>query len=166
MSDLTKTYNQLFAYCKAENFSGYDPYDGLNSRFFQLLPFNRFASARLAWLQIFKRLSFDLRSRVGIEKDANSKGIALFALAEMSRLRTCRNDEHAENARQLIDQLLALRIDCKTADGKETTAFGYNFDWQSRVFYAPVGTPAIVPTAFACEALIEGYELIEDKEYL
>src|SRR5437764_12047673 len=123
MSDLTKTYDQLFAYCKAENFSGYDPFDGLNSRFFQSLPLNRFAPARLAWLQIFKRLPFDLRSGFGIEKGANPKGLALFALAEMSRLRADGNHAHVENAKKLIDSLLALRIVGKTADGKPTTAF-------------------------------------------
>ena len=38
-------------------------------------------------------------------------------------------------------------------------AWGYNFDWQSRNFFAPRGTPTIVPTAFAARALIEGKKL-------
>ena len=33
--------------------------------------------------------------------------------------------------------------------------WGYNFDWQSRNFFAPRDTPTIVPTAFAARALIE-----------
>lgn len=159
-------YDQLFAYCKAENFAGYDPFDGLNSRYFRLSPFNRFALARLAWLQTFKRLPFDLRSKFGIDKGVNPKGIALFALAELSRFRAEGFDEHAKNAKDLIEKLLEHRIEGTTIDGRATTAFGYNFDWQSRVFYAPLGTPTIVPTVYAAQALIEAYELFDEDRYL
>ena len=164
--DLAQIYDQLFAYCEAEDFAGYDPFDGLNSWIFRLSPFNGFAFARLAWLQAFKRLPFDLRSKFGIGKGLNPKGIALFALAELSRFRCSGADEHAGNAKQLIDILLDHRIDAATAGGKTTLAFGYNFDWQSRSFYAPLGTPTIVPTAFAAQALIQAYELFGDNRYL
>jgi hypothetical protein len=40
-------------------------------------------------------------------------------------------------------------------DGYSGACWGYNFDWQSRNFFAPRGTPTIVPTAFAARALIE-----------
>jgi hypothetical protein len=50
--------------------------------------------------------------------------------------------------------------------GWSGAAWGYNFDWQSRVFFAPQGTPTIVPTAFAVRALIEGDEAFDDETYL
>jgi len=40
-------------------------------------------------------------------------------------------------------------------DGYSGACWGYNFDWQSRNFFARRDTPTIVPTAFAARALIE-----------
>src|SRR5207253_2724963 len=50
--------------------------------------------------------------------------------------------------------------------GFSGAAWGYNFDWQSRWFFAPRGTPTIVPTAFAARALCEASEVLSRDEYL
>ena len=50
--------------------------------------------------------------------------------------------------------------------GYSGAAWGYNFDWQSRHFFAPKGTPTIVPTAFAARALIEAFQAFNDDRYL
>lgn len=164
--DLETIYNELYAYCSNEDFAGYDPFDGLNSRLFQLTPFKYFATTRLAWLQIVKRSPVDLRSLFCVQKGINPKGLALFALAELARFRVTKDVRHAENARSLIDRLLETKITGKTRDGLPTAGFGYNFDWQSRVFFAPIGTPAIVPTAFASQAFVEAYEAFGSEKYL
>lgn len=163
--DVEQIYNELFDYCKTENFSGYDPFEGLNSPFIQLTPLKHFAPARLAWLQMVKRSPVNLRSFLKIEKGVNPKGIALFALAELARFRTNQKTLHADNTKQFLQNLLEL----KTQNSKlktQKTAFGYNFDWQSRAFFAPKGTPTIVPTAFAAQAFLEAYEIFGDKIYL
>ena len=126
--DLEKIYKQLYSYCKSEDFAGHDPFDGLNSFLFQITPLKYFAPARLAWLQMVKRSPINLRPILGVQKGVNPKGLALFALAELSRFRTTDNTKHAENAIALIDSLLATKIVGKTKDGRSTTAFGYNFD--------------------------------------
>ncbi|MEK6279736.1 MAG: hypothetical protein AABN95_05220 [Acidobacteriota bacterium] len=69
--------------------------------------------------------------------------------------------EAESEARELLDELLRLQI-----AGYSGAAWGYNFDWQSRNFFAPDGTPAIVPTAFAARALTEGFEALGDDRYL
>lgn len=51
-------------------------------------------------------------------------------------------------------------------DGYCGAAWGYNFDWQSRNFFAPKGTATIVPTAFAARALVEAAHEFRDEEYL
>ena len=102
-----------------------------------------------------------------IQKGVNPKGIALFALAELARFRTNKKGVHADNIKQFLEQLLKLKIqNPKTKIQNPTTAFGYNFDWQSRAFFAPVGTPTIVPTAFAAQAFVEAYKIFDDKIYL
>ena len=164
--DLEKVYERLYSYCKQEDFAGYDPFDGLNSVLFQLTPLKHFAPARLFWLQMVKRSPFDLRWVLSIPKGVNSKGLALFALAELSRFRATEDPQHVENARELADRLLDMKIVGKTSGGEMTAAFGYNFDWQSRSFFAPIGVPAIVPTAFASQAFIEIFYASGDEKYL
>ncbi len=56
---IINVYDELFAWCEREEFSGYDPFDGLNSRIFQALPFKNFALSRLVWLQTVKRSPID-----------------------------------------------------------------------------------------------------------
>ena len=162
-----QTYNELFDYCAAENFAGYDPFDGLNSRLFQALPFKHFRLVRLAWLQTVKRSTRNLRPALKIEKGVNAKGIALFALAELSRFRATYQPTHAANAKNFLDKLLDLKISIQDPKSKiqNRTAFGYNFDWQSRVFFAPLGTPTIVPTAFAAQAFTEAHGLFGGEDY-
>lgn len=164
--DPEQAYAELYSYCQARDFTGHDPFDGLNSRVFQATPLKHLRSARLAWLQMIKRSPIDLRNAVGVPAGVNPKGLALFALAELSRSRVSENKDHTENVGTLVDRLLRTGIIAAAADGRSTLAFGYNFDWQSRLFYAPTGTPAIVPTAFTNQALIEAYEAIGDESYL
>ncbi|MEC7751765.1 MAG: delta-aminolevulinic acid dehydratase, partial [Myxococcota bacterium] len=68
----------LRAYCEAENFEGWDPYDGLNSPIIQKTPLRRLPLARLAWIQLFKRSPINLRPFTGVAKGANPKGLGLF----------------------------------------------------------------------------------------
>lgn len=158
--DFAEIYDKLFAWCEKEKFAGYDPFDGLNSKIFQSLPLKYFRLPRLAWLQMVKRSSKNLRPLLSIEKGTNSKGIALFALAELSRFRSTQDEKHSANAKLLLDKLLSLKIK------NQKSAWGYNFDWQSRAFFAPQGTPTIVPTAFAAQSLIEAYKIFKDEKYL
>ncbi len=164
--NLELVYEQLFAWCAERDFAGYDPFDGLNSRFFQATPLKNLAVARLFWIQTVKRSPVNLRPLLQIPPGLNSKGIALFALAEISRFRTTKTDAHSKNARFLLDKLLQLKIQNPKSKIQNRTSFGYNFDWQSRAFFAPRGTPTIVPTAFAARALIEAHEIFGERIYL
>lgn len=158
---LENAYTSLFEYCRARNFVGHDPFDGLGSPIFRFIPFGRTKIARLGFQQVVKRSAFDLRPVLKIKPGENAKATALFTLAEISRLRATADGSHRENAFELLGRLDAQAI----RDG-ETMAFGYNFDWQSRAFFAAKGTPTIVPTAFAARAYLEAYEAFGDKRFL
>jgi hypothetical protein len=168
IAELEKIYNHLFAYCATEGFAGYDPFDALNSRIFQALPLKKLALARLGFLQTVKRSPLNLRPFLKIEKGVNPKALALFALAELARFRAGFQAVHAENAKQFLAKLLELKITIPNPKSQisNRAAFGYNFDWQSRAFFAPEGTPTVVPTAFATQALLEGYRLFNEEIYL
>jgi hypothetical protein len=117
--------------------------------------------ARLAWTQFFKRSPLNFRGLVGIPKERNPKGTALFALAKLSDLKRTGRDEDAQTARVLLGDLLKVQL-----TGFHGAAWGYNFDWQGRAFFAPRGTPTIVPTTFAVRAVLSAAGTLGDDGYL
>jgi hypothetical protein len=158
---LTPIYEQLLAWCQEHDFAGHDPFDALNSRLFQATPLANSRNARLLWTQLVKRSPADLRGVARVPAERNPKGIALFALAQLATHRRVQIEESEQQARNLLAMLLALNV-----EGFSGAAWGYNFDWQSRNFFAPRGTPTVVPTAFAARAFIEGARQFKDDEYL
>jgi hypothetical protein len=159
--DLKRARQDLWQWCREQGFAGYDPYDGLNSRWFQATPLKRSRFARLAWTQFHKRSPVNFRPLVRIPRERNAKGIALFALAALAEYRRRQTKEAEIEARELLDDLMWMRL-----KGFKGAAWGYNFDWQSRSFFAPRGTPTVVPTAFAARALCEAAEVLGHEEYL
>ncbi len=160
-TSIEQAFEDLLAWCRRHDFAGHDPFDALNSRVFQSTPFRHSRTARLIWTQAFKRLPLNLRSLALIPPQKNSKGVALFALAALARHRRVKTIETETEARALLDELWLMRI-----KGYSGAAWGYNFDWQSRNFFAPLGTPMIVPTAFAARAFIEAHQAFADEQYL
>lgn len=160
-----EVYRQVLERARAANFAGYDPFDGLESKIFKAVPgFYRFAVFRMAWLQFVKRSPINLRRPLCIPRGINSKGLALFALAEAACIRA--GSQNSDNLLYLMDLLDRLAILEEDQRGTRFRSFGYNFDWQSRAFFAPKGTPTIVPTAFAAKAYLDAYDLLGLPKYL
>lgn len=159
--NLEQVFDGLLLWCRRRNFAGHDPFDGLNSRIFQATPLRHSRAARLIWTQIIKRSPLNLRRLALVPAQKNSKGIALFALAALANYRRLKTPEAEKDARQLLEGLLQMQI-----PNYSGAAWGYNFDWQGRNFFAPQGTPTVVPTAFAARALIEAYKIFGDDRYL
>ena len=160
-NELERAYSSLAAWCRERDFAGHDPFDALNSRLFQATPFKHSRAARLLWTQLFKRSPLSLRKIARVSAGRNPKGTALFALAALAEFRRTRAGATEREARGLLSELQAARI-----EGWMGAAWGYNFDWQGRAFFAPVGTPTIVPTAFAARALLEAARDLKDESYL
>jgi hypothetical protein len=159
--NLDQVLANLLAWCRARDFDGYDPFDGLNSRVFQATPLTNSRTARLFWTQFFKRSPVDFRQLAQVPPAKNAKGIALFSLAALSNYRRLQTSKAEQEARMLLDELVSMRL-----KGFSGAAWGYNFDWQGRAFFAPQGTPTIVPTASAVRALLEAAEVFDRSEYL
>jgi hypothetical protein len=158
---LDAVHDTLFAWCRKNDFAGHDPFDALNSRLFQATPLRNLRTPRLLFTQLTKRSPVSLRGVTRVPSEKNAKGIALFALAAIAGYRRNPRAETETVARKQIAQLLQLEI-----KGYSGAAWGYNFDWQSRNFFAPRGTPTIVPTAFAARALLEAFDSFHDPHYL
>jgi hypothetical protein len=160
MSDLFQSvYDELLSWCRQHDFAGHDPFDALNSRVFRATPLAKSRNARLIWTQLLKRSPADFRVLAGVPAERNAKGIALFALAQIANYRRVKTEECADQARSLLFELLSMKL-----DGYSGACWGYNFDWQSRNFFAERDTPTIVPTAFAARALIEAAQDLPDLQ--
>src|SRR5256885_332063 len=107
---LEQAYESLAAWCRARNYAGHDPFDGLNSRLWQATPLRHSRVLRLLWTQAFKRAPVNLRTLALVPAGRNAKGTALFALAALARWRTRRTAEAERAARALLDELLAARL--------------------------------------------------------
>ncbi|HMU09194.1 MAG TPA: hypothetical protein PKC54_04265 [Ferruginibacter sp.] len=157
-----ESLNRLQKYCEAENFRGYDPYDGLNSRFFQSIPFvssSRFF--RLAWIQFFKRSPVNLRRITGIKKEYNPKGLGLFLAGYCNLYKQEPREEYKNKIIFLSGEILGLKN-----EGYSGACWGYNFDWQARAFFQPKNTPTVVASTFIANALLDAYSITKNEQLL
>jgi hypothetical protein len=152
----------LAYYCKCEDYKGYDPYDGLNSTLFQSLPMlSKSKMARLAWIQLFKRLPFNLRPFVGITKDFNSKALGLFLSGFCNLYERYPNKEYLD-----MIYFFTSKIEEKANTNYSGACWGYNFDWQAKAFFQPKNTPTVVATTFIAAALIDAYKITGEANLL
>lgn len=163
--DCERALLELRRYCQDESWIGYDPYDGLNSPLARSFLFNN-RLGRTALTQLVKRSPLNLRPILGIRKALNPKGVAVAARAIMllADRSGCRLPDQVEGSAQhapgmdpdftlLMGHLASLR-----SPNYAEACWGYNFDWQSRAFFAPRGTPNLVCTVFAGHAYLDWNE--------
>lgn len=154
-----KTIQDLLNYCHKNNWAGYDPYDGLNSRLFRAMPFLEKKLPRLAFIQLVKRLPINLRPLLLISPEPNPKGLAVFSSALLNLAKSgFLNDD------DLIKSLLQRMIDLRSP-GNDHYCWGYNFDWQNRLSFLPRFSPNIICTTFAGNALLDAYGRFADPQY-
>lgn len=169
-SETVRSFLKLKSYCESENFKGWDPYDGLNSRIFSATPLKNWDLARLAWIQGFKRSPLNFRKLLLVPKQHNAMGIGLFLSGYSNLLEMAKKGESdfgtVQGIEKQIHELADLLIGMKTP-GYSGACWGYNFDWQARrLFLFPSYTPTVVATTFCASALVRAYELTGEKKYL
>lgn len=155
-----KTIADLLNYCRKNNWAGYDPYDGLNSRLFSALPFSSKKLPRLAFIQLIKRLPINMRPLFLISPEPNPKGLAVFSSALLKLAESGFIDDD-ETIKAVLQGMVELRTPRSAYH-----CWGYNFDWQNRIFFLPKFSPNIICTTFAGNALLDAYSRFSDKKYL
>ena len=148
------------AYCQANDWAGYDPFDAVNSRVFAALPFLNTRFPRLVLTQALKRSPVNVRRFLGIPKTQNPKAIALF-LSSFVKLSRTGVAETGGLLEPMIERLIALR-----SPGVPYWCWGYSFPWQTRTVVVPAGAPNLVCTTFVGNALLDGYEQRQDQRCL
>jgi hypothetical protein len=141
--------DRLISYCARSDWKGYDPYDALNSRLYRALPLLNFKVARLALTQGVKRCPLNIRPALLVPKSLSPKGAALF-LSAFVKLSTIDRLPDPRMIPSLAERIVAMR-----SPGIRHYLWGYDFDWQTRTRLIPKGTPNIICSTFAANALLD-----------
>jgi hypothetical protein len=161
--DIRVAAQKLLVYCRANEWAGYDPYDALNSRLFDVVPMLHRRIPRLVLTQALKRLPVNVRPLLAIPKTQNPKALALFlsAFIKLSRMGVEDQQELQELIAFMIERLSALR-----SAGVAYSCWGYSFPWQTRTIVVPLGAPNLVCTTFVANALLDVYDYCRDSQCL
>jgi hypothetical protein len=157
---MTRLIDELEAvewWLETNDYSGWDPFDGLTSRLFRATFLDAVPFARLAWIQLLKRSPINLRELALVPATCNPKTLGLVLSARVRRHGMAPRDGHLESARPLVRRLASMRCEL-------THAWGYPFPWQNRKFYAPPHEPNAVCTAFVVRGLLDfGFAARDDE---
>jgi hypothetical protein len=159
-NSLETTLVKLLAYCRTNDWAGYDPYDALNSKVFRALPFLNSRIPRLVLTQALKRSPINIRQLLLIPKTQNPKAIALF-LSALLKLDGIGCTDSETTVGLMIERLIALR-----SPGVPYWCWGYSFPWQTRTELVPCGAPNLISTTFAANAFLDAYEHQANAQYL
>lgn len=159
--ELLSVLHKLLSYCRVNEWAGYDPYDALNSKLFELFPALDRRVPRLVLTQALKRSPINFRPVLLVPKSRNAKAIALF-LSAFVRL-SHRQPRLVEQGlvSTMIEQLAEMR-----SPESDQWCWGYSFPWQTRTRLVPKGAPNLVCTYFAASALLDAFEAGKDARLL
>lgn len=147
---------QVAAYAIERGFSGYDPYDAMNSGFLKDLDNSLI---RAGFTQLFVHSPINLRSLFAVMQGRNPKGVGL-VIAALCKMRSIGLEF---DDRILIG--LADWLDRTVSPGYSGRCWGYNFGWQSGKLFLPRGTPTIVSTSYIANSLLDLSEVTGDGSH-
>ena len=146
--------------------TGYDPYDVRGTRLF--LALTRLDRSSPLPLRAARRLLFRMeqshpllvRRLLRVRPAINAKGVGLLARAYVLLYRVSGDDAHRRRAVELLEWLRT-----NASPGYHGLAWGYPFDWQSKVLI-PRGVPSAVVSSVVGDAFWEAYWTFGDHAHL
>jgi rhamnogalacturonyl hydrolase YesR len=155
-----KSIEQLYQWLEANDYKGYDTFDGLNARFIRPLTFET-RLGRTVLQQGVRRFPLNLRPVLGIRKDYSSKGMGFLARGFIRLHKTTGNPVWKDKAQFTLQWLIENQ-----APGYSGACWGNHFDYQSRGFYLPKGVPTVVWTSLIGHAFLDAYDHFHEERYL
>lgn len=142
---------ELLESLQAKDYSGYDPYDALNSRLSRLVP-DRAALIRRLAVQAVKRCPISLEPFMGIARQVNSYtlGHALLTAVRLAGLGLLPDAD--VGIADLLTRLQALAV-CQ----RGTMGWGYPFPVAVRFTSYPACLPNVVATSFVAKGLAHAH---------
>jgi hypothetical protein len=158
--ELFRSINLLFGWLEKNDYKGYDTFDGLSAWYLRPLTFEA-KFLRQVLQQSVRRFPWNTRRVLGIKTSRSTKGMGFLARGFLRLHEKTGNNLWRDRA----DFALRWLID-NQSKGYNGACWGNHFDYQSRGFYLPKGTPTIVWTSLIGHAFLDGYELLKTDEYL
>jgi len=157
---ISDSIGRLSDWLEKNDYSGYDPFDGLTAKYLRPLTFET-NFLRIVLQQGVRRFPVNMRLVLGIPKSRSTKGMAYLAKGFM-RLQQATGDkswgDKAESALQWLVE--------NQSKGYSGACWGNHFDYQSRSFYLPKGVPTIVWTSLVGHAFLDAYDHFRKDTYL
>ena len=141
------------------NYQGYEPFDGLSSRFRPLTFGNLFAERLL--LQLIRQSPINLRPLMGVTPKDSTKGRGYMAHGYLYRYKTSGEAAYLQKAEACLDWL-----DHHKARKFAKHSWSNHFDFSSRGGSYTSEDPIIVWTALIGFAYLEAYEQTGNKRWL
>lgn len=151
---------RLTHWLEANDYRGYDTFDGLNARFIRPLTFET-TFLRTVLQQGVRRFPLNLRPLLGVTKEHSSKGMGFLARGFIRLYQSTGDPAWADKAERALQWLIANKT-----PGFSGACWGNHFDYQSRTFYLPKGVPTVVWTALIGHAFLDAFERFQKDEYL
>lgn len=155
---MLESIRRLDAWLVSHNYQAYDPFDGLNA-WLRPLAYGNFGKQLLQ--QGVRRFPFNLRPLLGIRPAPSSKGYAYLARGYLKLHRHTHDAADLDKAVACLDWLMA-----HASRAYGGLSWGNHFDYQSRVFYLPKGTPTIVWVSLIGQAFVDAWEATGRSDYL
>lgn len=153
ISRARKSIDRLHAYCREEDWTGYDPYDALNSLYLKRIS-NKWT--RILLTQTLRYLPFNLRFFLKIKKGTNPKALSLFIRALLKISSINRSEFSRDELKSLVERLMEMQSVMKSPN--RLMSWGYDFPWQSRAFFCASFSPNIQSTIMGAHAFYELYK--------
>ncbi|KKL87839.1 hypothetical protein LCGC14_1930720 [marine sediment metagenome] len=162
MTDTLHCAGTILKLAQKDEYAGQDPFDGLNSKLFDIFPSFKKGLVGLAWIQLHKRSAINLRPICAVPKKRNPKGIGLFILGLLEDYKATNDQIYLGEAIKLADWLLTQQSDITIW---QHSCWGYHFDWNARAFFVPKGKPNVITTVYVAQALYALSEITKNKKY-
>jgi hypothetical protein len=156
--ELREAVVRIRAWGEERDWTGYDPYDGLNSPATRILSLGTSAGRRIL-TQVVKLSPANLRPLLRVRPERNAKAIGLVASA-YARLSAAGDASAREPAGRMLEWLAANH-----SGQAAGLAWGYHFDVQTRFFSYERGTPNTIATSFVALAFLDAVELMGEERW-
>jgi rhamnogalacturonyl hydrolase YesR len=159
-TQIISSLKKLDNYLRYSGFKGYDPYDALNSP-----KINKIQNhwIKILFTQFFVYSPINFRSFFKVKPGVNPKALGLFlsAYCKMYKNNLIDTDDFTEISSKLENLLFKTK-----SSGYSGCCWGFNFDWQDIIRYAPKKTPTIVISSYIGQSFLDLYDVTKEEQYL
>lgn len=160
LAEIHQSILRLCSWLEGNDYSGYDPFDGLNARLARPLTFEN-PFLRTVLQQGVRRFPLNLRPLLGVSKSRSTKGMGFVARGYIRLLQGTNEPAWANKAEAALEWLIRHQT-----RGYSGACWGNHFDYQSRTFYLPRGVPTVVWTSLIGHAFLDAFDHFRRERYL